>query len=281
MSEACKLSGVGNTQNVRRHNSLVFKHFFGGSMDNLTRLIVNLKKPSYVQDDCDGYMILKFCHTEERMNDFVSGKFFMNTLGFFSNLESTQLTNGQKDDFEGTKVYWKDNGKYFNAFNYASSQFEHYDSEPENQDNLVRIYNAQLGRGENIEKKIYCLYTIWVNTGEDKRTPINKSIMEDFGNYCAVVTNINEFYRRIGIAIKSSNFEWKETPIIGFVDYIDQNTSDGVVHIGPFRKFDNHIAEQEMRLCFSIDGINGPLNFFEVGDLSDIVSCFRTEDILD
>lgn len=77
-------------------------------------IIQKLQRPAHIPDTYTLSQLIKICKTEEYINDFISGKFYMNTFGFFSDYEH-KLTDGQHDELDGTEEYLRQNEDNFKS----------------------------------------------------------------------------------------------------------------------------------------------------------------------
>ena len=184
-------------------------------------------------------VILRFM-PQKRVDSFLSGELYLNTLEYFAELEGDSV---RSDNHEGALYAWQltqiemadDNGNFLNIpfINPVSSRTLQASGV-----NLLSMYAVTETRGFRVDER---------NFG--------------FGDSVVVILNPVEFFARVQRAAKKlvRKFGWKLT------EYVDRSYEGP---IGIFRKLSDLKYQQEMRLAVS-GGDNKPLKL-SIGDIRDI-----------
>jgi hypothetical protein len=107
---------------------------------------------------------------------------------------------------------------------------------------------------------LYCMFAVT----EAIDGPIFSADHRKFGDSFVLVTNTNEFLRRVGNATQAFNL----SATGGLIEYIDKSTHSG--GIGRFRKDKEYAHQREFRIVVEPGSVD-PIKL-QVGDLSDITS---------
>ena len=183
--------------------------------------------------------ILRFM-PQRRVDSFLSGELYLNTLEYFAELEGDSV---RSDIHEGAHYAWQltqieiadDNGKFLNLPFINPVWSRTYQPSGVN---LLSMYAITVPRGFRVDER-------------------NSS----FGDSTVVILNPVEFFARVQRAVKKlgRKFGWK------LIEYVDRSYEGP---IGIFRKLSDLKYQQEMRLAVS-GGDNKPLKL-SIGDIRDI-----------
>lgn len=255
-------------------------------MGELGRCIMStVTLPDYISMRCKDYLLIKICKTEEYREDFVSGKLYMSTIKNIGDIERKELSKGQCDDLEGTEEYWQSTEKNFMAMDYFNESYvmKYFDEEPKDQTNLVQIHNVKHGRGNNIYKNIYCMYSAWLDVKEKQVLDISEKLIDNFGEYATIILDpfelIERYNKAISVHIEKHGWIFNSKPSFGFVNYLNLDNK-GIIRLGVYKKRDNFKYQNEFRFCLDIKDKKNDLCYFEIGDLSDIVVKVKTIDLV-
>lgn len=238
-----------------------------------------ISKPMHIGKEYSYPILVKVFSERQHLDEFIKGQIFMNTSLFFSAIEKkSKMSEGQYDSLEGTKLLLNtidDNVTYMDC---TSGEFLiGQKKRSELKDNEIEIYSAKLGRGREIEN-ITCMYSFWFDLNSNKITDIDSRMMTEFGEYCAVILNIEEFINRVETAFKELKYESTTGLNYGFVDYVETNKP--YVELGTFKKEKKYIYQNEFRISLGLKKEAEPFKFDLQMNLSDIVLIAKTEDIL-
>lgn len=239
----------------------------------------NVYKPFHISEEFTSSILLKICPDWKYLMDFVEGKFFMNTNMYFSSIEKKGiLTNAQFDKLEGTQTLLKSTEDVELVIDFTEEQPRILQGKRgEFKYKGTPIINAELGR--NRPHNIYCLYSIWYGRKNGVVTQVDSRIRAELGEYFAIVLNKEEFLNRVERAAKKLPYKLKSNIQYGFVNYV-KTENQPYVDLGVFKKNEKYIYQNEFRIVLELDREPEPLQYFEVGDLSDIVLVGKTENLL-
>jgi hypothetical protein len=187
---------------------------------------------------------IKFAR-REFIEDFVSGRLYMNTLAYFAGLERSDVRCDEREGNtlwfprgESTIIQMEIDGKY---------------------KTIPGVTDIRYSNPDDRNTNVFCMYAL---RAKAKATGQIDSRVVEFGNTFAVVLDGNEFLRRVRVAAKSVGLTAKCSP----VQYVDKLAYDG--HVGPFRKASNFSYQSEFRIALC-PGARAAY-VLNVGDLSDI-----------
>lgn len=104
---------------------------------------------------------------------------------------------------------------------------------------------------------------------------INKDMLTSFGKYGVIIMDNNSFCNRINQALLTLKGIKKAE--CGFVNYISEDDSKGIIDFNPFIKLSNGYSYQnEFRFCFEKDSEDA-LDFFIGSSIKDIAFPINTE----
>lgn len=251
-------------------------------MDNLGKNVLSkLPRPRHIPEQYTAFQFVKVCKSEKYLDDFVSGKLYMSTMENISNIEHKDLTKGQLDTLEGTEEYWQKNEDNYIAIDFLEKKYlvNYFKKKPIDRNNLIEIYNVQLGRHKYIFRNIYCMYTMWFDIQFKSILTTSPEIISTFGDYAAIVTKPYEFVNNYIKAVVNYPKKFNTQPSLGFVEYVELRNK-GITQLGVYRKDNIYINQNEFRLCLDIEGNKKDLCYFEIGDLSDVVAKVKTKDLV-
>lgn len=187
----------------------------------------------------------------ERVDGFLRGHLYMNSLEYFAQLEDDAL---RSDPNEGAH--------YARQIKEISIKDEGGNYVP-----IGGIINPIVFRPrERSGINVFCLYGLSFPDG----FPIAPKNF-NFGESCVVLTDPQEFLNRVERAPLPEGRKFHRDR----VQYVDRTTYDGP--LGLFRKLDDHNYQQEFRLAVS--GGDGSVFELEIGDIRDICDFGPTADI--
>jgi hypothetical protein len=180
-------------------------------------------------------------HIEQFVND---GHLYMNSLNYFKTLENV---SPRKDEHEsasfslqanGGKLRMEQDGKWID----------------------VGTINGAIISSDGKEHitNVFCMYAFRESASKSLIDPRNF----EFGDTFAVLTNGNEFLRRVRETAKRENIALKQ----GLIDYVDRATYNGA--LGMFRKFSEFAYQSEFRVAV-VTGKDAPYSI-KIGNISDI-----------
>lgn len=203
--------------------------------------------PSYTKSLFDGYVLIRFMRCRQHQKDFLDGKIFFNTSDFFARCESS----GVGDHNEGAEVIAQPTneklvtGEIKMIGGKAFIAFVDYSNEPEKYPGL-QVYSYS--PGINRRRKILCLYSMFINIGNNEIAPFSLNMPSEFGEYGVIITDRVKFFDRIGRAMQ------KEVGLgdgmMGFVRYKPQAEMQGIVDWQPFYKRKKFSYQNEFRFTF-------------------------------
>lgn len=231
------------------------------------------------------HILIKFFSQKSYLREFVSGKLYMNSLDYFWN-------NGfyeQKDIFEGVvcTVPVRDFNEMPLDFQAVQASDYHFRADGYRFCNVLCFYKVEL-----------------TQSGRVFSYNLNPS-MSRFGDYVAIITNEMEFLKRIKSTVKNHNYQ----VLCGDVHYHPQMINGIQSKPGPrvyleaegkkftieelqrkgfsirkrdcFDKGSQYMNQCEWRVALYRSYKCTDAYKLDVGDLSDIVRCFKTTDIQD
>ena len=126
-------------------------------------------------------------------------------------------------------------------------------------------------------KNIFCLYSLLKNNLTQTIISPNPKLEKNFGKFCVVINDPNEFLGRIFKA--SEKLLLNSRAVFGFINYVDDEGKPSIM-LNPLEKLKKFIYQNEARFVLDINGQKNNLRYFEVGDLSDIVQLVSTKDLV-
>ena len=219
------------------------------------------------------FMLVKFFSEEGHATQFVDGKIRCNTVRTFKKWEESDVS-GRSDRNEGTSA-WLQPGLVqvvINGMDFSGDLAEPMQIQMDWIDDLY----------------LFCMHA--VHTGDlDTTTLSNENIEElrqemsiqeacfEFGDYAVVVTNVNEFVRRMRATAQANGYRFDRNSVKYYDPETFHGSFDGIE--AAFSKQRRQSYQREFR--FVIDaGARGdcPLTL-EIGDLSDITMPVRSGEL--
>ncbi|NLD18846.1 MAG: hypothetical protein GX663_01165 [Clostridiales bacterium] len=229
-------------------------------------------------DNSFNAVLCKICKTQKYVDDFIGGHLFMSTYKNIQNMEgATEMSEDQEDFVDGAEFYCKNtNDKIWvnSTDQNGNFYFKCIDRDPEHKPS---IEFAVRHRKEDEYKNIFCLYSLLQNKLKQTIISPNPKLEKTFGEYCVVINDPNEFLRRIFKA--SEKLLLKSRAVFGFITYVNDEDKPAIM-LNPFEKLKRFIYQNEARFVLDINGQKSNLQYFEVGDLSDIVQLVSTKDLV-
>lgn len=229
----------------------------------------------YDKKDYNGYMLMKFWEKEEYQQDFLNGKLFFNTADFFARCGQ----NGRGDHNEGnTFVIDYDNPNYIAANlekvgdTYAIVVRDYSNNPSEFKRGTIWDFSAAINRN----RKIFSIYTMYLNIEKQLISPFDVKMKKEFGEYGVLILNRQEFFERVYNELKN-NDEYENIDI-GFVQYQSKEMREGLTDWHPFIKKDDFEYQNELRITVTSDS-DKPVKL-ELGcSLRDIVVPIYSKDL--
>lgn len=241
-------------------------------------LYFNSKYPTYAKDIYNGFILIKFVPTIDRLNNFLDGRMYMNGPNSF---HDEMMGEARNDNMEGATICV--NGSTSTSF--PKVEFHQKDGDiytiirelKEKPENYIEPHFI-LWPNEPKRKNIFCMYTLWLNSFQRKFCEINVDMIKKFGNYGVLINNQNEFFNRVGTALlKYPEIHKAEC---GFIEYIPEDNSKGIIDLNPFIKFSKGYRDQnEFRFCFD-KGREGVLDFKLDSTIRDIATPIQVDKFL-
>lgn len=202
---------------------------------------------------------------------FRKGELYLNSLDYFRKLEDNGL--GRGDLLEG-------------SFGIISK--DHFDEMlPKIGLDISSSFKDAIIGGMNLldeeQKyfKVLCLYQLNFNLSRRYVDLIDRRI-KDFGNSFVLITNTEEFIKRIVNASFSSKYSIREIND-GSVEYYNLHTTSQI--LGPFRKIDYFSWQQEYRVLFIPNRIDSVFDLLpltiNIGSIADISIIGSAEELID
>jgi hypothetical protein len=238
-----------------------------------------MKKPDHIPSDFDSFLLIKFCKCKQWQDQFIGGKFYMNTVGFLQQYFECG-NNKQFDFYEGTQVYLRTTGEtHWELLPDNKGEYWYVEKPGMPPDNRF-ITDAALGRKVESEKKLFCMYTLWGNSKKKVFMKIEPSIIKDFGEYAVVAIDTPLFLKRVQEEADSTRDQMNNAPIYDFVNYLHRESLSAITPLGIYRKIqEDSVHQSEFRICFDMKNIEGPYKEFQIQN-SDICIPFQTEKLI-
>jgi hypothetical protein len=199
-------------------------------------------------------VLLKF-GASRHIEQFAQGLLFMNTLKHFVEIETSSL---RMDSHEGTSHMLRGDGAILQVE--VNRQFT-----PIGEIQGPIRYQPDILMNANV----FCMHALRENAPDTFVDPRNF----DFGDTFAVITDFDEFVRRVRAAALGTGQELQWN----LVEYIDETSYVGPV--GVFKKVSSFAYQSEFRMVLR-PGTGAALRL-DVGNLSDIVILGRLPDLND
>ena len=218
-------------------------------------------------------LLVKFFSEEDHAAKFVAGKIYCNTLLTFKKREDDKRS-GRASRNEGTTIWLQPR--------LAQVEINGIDIS----DDLAEPMQVQMNWLNDLH--VFCMHA--VHTGDlDTTTLSNENIEDlrralmipegcfDLGEYAVVITDVNEFVRRMRAAATAKGYRFAR----GLVKYYDPETFhghfDGIESV--FSKQNQQSYQREFRFVID-DGTAGDRSMtLEIGDLSDITMPLRAHEL--
>ncbi len=234
-------------------------------------------KPWHIPNNFDSYLLIKICQCQKYRDEFIAGKFFMNTFGEIRKKEN--LRKGQFDENDGSELFLQTTNNTYWRLELINNEYwsVNHAGRPINNNYLVE---ASIGGGQNLEKKLFCMYTLWGDSHDKKFLPIDPKVIDEFGEYAAVVINTPVFLNRIQEKLDSLVNQMNDKPRYDFVEYVKHDKNSPAIPLGIFRKFqEEYIHQNEFRISLDMKNIIGPFKDFSI-NCSDICIPVKTEELI-
>jgi len=237
-----------------------------------------MEKPSYIPPNYTHFMIIKFFNNKCYMDQFISGRFYMNCLSYFWNIIEEHC--GRSDIYEGTEELLSSvNGVNYTFRITQSGEMVIFPIKGDITEKSSSISEVARGRGKNAEKKILSFYSLWLDFNRNTFLKISPKLKK-LGKYAAFIVNTPIFLSRIIDKAKLIRNEMNSDPVIGFVRYINKSNVSSRTKMNVMTKIeDGYIYQNEFRISFDMKNITGPYEDFIIKN-DDICVPVLTEDLL-
>lgn len=237
-------------------------------------ITINIMKPEHISSHYDSYILLKFVDELDYAKDLIYGNLFIRSLNSIASME--------KEDNEGRADVLEDKLRFVMPTNkiHTSTSFKKIDDEyyleikkkkREDNDDLGSVFFHVDKDGK--KKKAYCTYSLWYNSETGKILNLSDNMESEFGKYCCVIYNTEEFMRII---------EEKFCNIIdiGFINYkILYDKAEGLKN--PFIKDKNLYGHQnEFRFLLNTENEDETNKIFVSDRFKDYISVYSSKDVL-
>ncbi len=182
------------------------------------------------------------------IQDFVTGTLYLNTLGYYAQEESNPARSDVREGGaqwlqpETAKLAVKING-VFHHIPGICGPIRHT-------------------KDEDLMVNVFCMYALRTSHLAAGMPELIDPRNFSFGDTFAVITDGNEFLRRVRSAAESASHALE----CRLVEYVDESTYEGP--IGPFRKSSAFSYQSEFRIAL-FPGTGDPYRL-QIGDISDI-----------
>jgi hypothetical protein len=240
--------------------------------------MLNLIKPTYIPGNFNSFLFIKFFSEEIHRDKFIDGQIYMNNISAF--WDKVEKSDGVNDIVEGSDIFLHSTKEIVHRLVISKDgQAFIISTESNGKEITPYIVEAELGRQKNSERKIFCLYTLWLDTENKKFLRISPDIIKDW-KYACLITNTEIFINRIVQKAQEKVGEMKSEPIYGFVEYIDKETSSPITEMTPLNKMkDGYVYQNEFRFSFEFSNIFGPYEDFFV-QINDIYHKIEVDDLI-
>jgi hypothetical protein len=189
-------------------------------------------------------------HIEEFQN---KGLLYFNTVDFFKKLESEHGTRG--DFLEGAS-------EIKNIFEQDKSVLI---INPGGKDEIkFNLTKAQIRKIVNYKGNIFSLFSIFNDKKEIQEIEFKKSMIS-FGNTALIITNVNEFLKRVKLELDKQRFKFNW----GLVDYYNENARNQK-ELNIFSKASTFQNQNEFRIY--VENVNNKPLKIQIGSNKE-VSC--------
>ncbi len=213
------------------------------------------------------FTLMKICKEESHADSFLSGRMYMNRLSYFARIEDQDQ---RSDKHEGLSSWMQPDqiqlhfgGHLINGvIRPVSIKKKQNETCP-----ILCLYAIHSGPYHSVTEENIIEFTSYLKVND---------IVQSFGDYAILMTNVSEFLKRFMSTAQNIGFGF-EANLVEYFSYDSHNTS--FVKPG-FHKLDKYSDQHEYRIRLDIgDDLETPFTF-EIGDLSDIAIKFTTNDLL-
>jgi hypothetical protein len=217
-----------------------------------------------------GIPLVKF-QTEERIRQLQSGKMHMKSLKWYREYAQSSASIG--DDYEGMF--------HINKATIYVTPLESSESA------TIEDINNGLMMTKHMNDFVFCMFGIKPNADNFQFTDEQKREMLSFGDTALLITDFEQFCKRIQDALRSAAVPLADIHH-GFVLYYDENV-DSVnllcslisgMHNIAFQKRNRYAYQQEYRFLIPSDGRSEDFFELQIGDISDISKVYKSSQIL-
>ena len=211
-----------------------------------------------------GTPLIKF-QNADRIEQFKQGKIWMNSLKVFR--EMAQKSPEIGDDYE--------------AVFHINEAVAHITPIDGGSTTMAPI-NNELMKTAHMNDFVFCMFGINPNVNNFTFSEEQKEKMLEFGDTALIITDSDEFYKRIQSALKVKGIPL-ERAFCGFVKYYDESVDSVNVivdlmrgmHNVAFQKRKDYAYQQEFRILVFNDDVakrNIELDIGDISDISEVVS---------
>jgi hypothetical protein len=218
------------------------------------------------------YMLIKF-GAKEHMEAFMDyGEVYMQTLGYYSNLEDRE----RGDKYEGIVKLHSSNGGVLKL----------KDRKNEESYSIDLTYIQMRTRDSSLQSvNVYCLYLIQLDDSDSFEfgAKISVDVVNGFGDTAVLIYDVEEFLHRVVNAAEDKNF----SVVHRIVKYL--NLRDYTGDLGPFKKDITFSHQCEYRIAvgrherdnkpvkLNIGPLDGVAIMIKASDVQSLNICFSDE----
>lgn len=228
----------------KEHPDCKIETFSGGTQQIIDGF--GLKEYPFPKDESFPKFLIKVGQEEHMLPLLKQGIVYMNSLGYFKNLE--QSGDGRADDSEGAFSIVRTGGMLINGLEINLST-------------PITVFAPGYNNGY-----IYCMIAVYDDTNPAEF--LNERML-DMGEIAIVVHNPEEFVRRCANVLNAHNISMKW----GRVRYYDKTA--GSYLLDPWLKPKEFEYQKEFRLFFPM--IESKAKVLQLGSIEDIASAYRIQ----
>ncbi|MDL2220723.1 hypothetical protein LJC55_03550 [Eubacteriales bacterium OttesenSCG-928-N14] len=218
-----------------------------------------------------GTPLLKF-QTRERIEQLQSGKIYMKSLHWYREFAKNSPVIG--DDYEA--MLHINQATMLVADPESGQPIAHQQID----DGLISTIHSN--------DYVFCMFGINPHSAQFVFTDEQKNDMQSFGDTVLIITDSDEFHRRIKAALISTNLPLADVHC-GFISYYDESIDSVNVfcslingmHNVAFQKRNKYAYQQEYRFLLPNNGRTEDFFELQIGDISDISEIITSQQALE
>lgn len=214
------------------------------------------------------HLFAKMFSNPKYMNDFLDGKIYMSSLGYFKNLEMEQKTKADK--LEGISSYLQSKDLIVEiGFNGITRRLT----------DLVGPVTIE-NHGYRC-LKVFCMYSPEIDSDHVDRDAKNikpsQKMIDDFGEDLVWVYDVREFQKRLEMALSETGVvrRYVGQHVEYYKDEFHGTFSDNEI---PFKKHELFGFQKEFRIVLKTDDETTDAFVIDIGDIRDICQQFKAHE---